>query len=93
MELDITESLSPDERERFESRTGLVKAPVTLILPPEAGDSPKEALKECEIVMVFLHGLGGDDGPGASRLAQTIQKGWLLRCSTPFGTMAEKRWG
>ena len=59
MELDITESLSPDERERFESRTGLVKAPVTLILPPEAGDSPKEALKEREIVMVFLHGLGG----------------------------------
>lgn len=59
MELDITESLSPDERERFESRTGLVKAPVTIILPPAAAGCLKRALKECEIVVVFLHGLGG----------------------------------
>jgi hypothetical protein len=59
IDLDIAESLSLIKRKEFELRTGLVKAPVTIILPPEAGGCLKEALRECEIVMVFLHGLGG----------------------------------
>lgn len=59
IELDITETLSPPERKQFELRTGLVKAPVTVILPPGTDGCLKEALKECEIVVVFLHGLGG----------------------------------
>ncbi len=59
IELDITKTLSPAERKQFELRTGLVKAPVTIILPPGTGGCLKEALKECEIVVVFLHGLGG----------------------------------
>ena len=59
IELDITETLSPAEKQQFELRTGLAKAPVTIILPPGTNDCLKEALKECEIVVVFLHGLGG----------------------------------
>jgi len=58
-EIDVVERLSPTERRRFESRTGLIKAPATLILPPNAGEHLEEMLKECEIVVVFLHGLGG----------------------------------
>ena len=59
IELDITETLSPAERERFESRTGLVKAPVTIILPPGTDGCLKQTLQGCEVVVVFLHGLGG----------------------------------
>lgn len=59
IEIDIIESLSPAERKEFELRTGLVKAPVTIILPPGTSGCVKEALKGCEIVVVFLHGLGG----------------------------------
>jgi pimeloyl-ACP methyl ester carboxylesterase len=59
IELDITETLTPAERKRFELRTGLVKAPVTIILPPGTDGCLKETLKESEIVVVFLHGLGG----------------------------------
>ncbi|MFQ6002013.1 MAG: alpha/beta fold hydrolase [Anaerolineae bacterium] len=59
IELDITETLSPAERKQFELRTGLVKAPVTIILPPGTNGCLKEALRESEIVVVFLHGLGG----------------------------------
>lgn len=59
IELDITETLNPAERKEFELRTGLVKAPVTIILPSGTGGCLEEPLKECEIVVVFLHGLGG----------------------------------
>ncbi len=59
LEVDIWETLSPAARKQFELRTGLVKAPVTIILPPGADGCLKEVLKESEIVVVFLHGLGG----------------------------------
>ncbi|GEM_PF-5554693 len=59
IELDITETLSPAEKQQFELRTGLAKAPVTIILPPGIGGCLKTALKECAVVVVFLHGLGG----------------------------------
>jgi len=68
IELDITETISPAKRKEFELRPGLVKAPITIILPPEAGGCLKEALRECEVVVVFLHGLrGGRQAWGVSR--------------------------
>lgn len=59
IDLEITESLSPAERKEFELHTGLVKAPATIILAPGTNGCFKEALQECEVVVVFLHGLGG----------------------------------
>ncbi len=58
MDIDVLEILSPPQRGRFEASTGLIKAPATLILPPE-GRGFKRTLEESEMVVVFLHGLGG----------------------------------
>lgn len=91
VELDITETLSPTERKRFELRTGLVKAPVTIILSPRTGDSLKETLRACEIVVVFLHGLGG--GRWSWGVSRGALKGLAAQVLYPLWRQGQKAVG
>jgi pimeloyl-ACP methyl ester carboxylesterase len=59
LDFDLTDLLGSSELQRFQEETGLQKSPVTLVLPDRCPDGPPPSSSLDQVVVAFLHGLGG----------------------------------
>ena len=59
LDFDVTDLLGSSELRRFQEETGLQKSPATLVLPDRYEDGLPEFAAQNQVVVAFLHGLGG----------------------------------
>ena len=68
LDFDVTDFLDRPALEEFRTQTGLIRSPVTLILPSHIENGSRQTNRRDRVVVAFLHGFGG------SRRSWGIQK-------------------
>ncbi len=89
LDFELTDLLDSSELQEFRQQTGLQKSPVTLVLPDQCQGSGPPSSAGDEVVVAFLHGLGGGReswgiGETASKQEESIVLR-ILRCIESTG--------
>ena len=94
LDFDVTDLLSSTELRQFQEETGLQKSPVTVVLPDQWADSWPESPAQNQVVVAFLHGLGGGrDSWGVGNAPTQSERSFVLQVLRSIESLGKQALG